>query len=75
MKGAITKELGQLHDISMFVPIHNKELMKEQRQAASTSCLFLKEKSSGQMVLMLSRNENEKCNVSEIAVEFDLSHQ
>jgi len=44
---AVSKELGQFHDLSVFIPMDPKELTIEQRAAALASLMFLKEKKDG----------------------------
>ena len=41
---AVTKELGQFHDMSLFEPIDATKLTKEERKQALASLLFLKQK-------------------------------
>ena len=44
---AITNELGQFHDLSVFVPVDATKLSQEERQEALASLIFLKEKRDG----------------------------
>jgi hypothetical protein len=46
-EAAVTKELGQFHDLSVFVPVDGKKLSREERKAALASLIFLKEKRDG----------------------------
>lgn len=44
---AVTKELGQFHDMSVFIPMDPTKLTKEERAAALASLIFLKQKKDG----------------------------
>jgi len=44
---SVSKELGQFHDMSVFIPVDAKTLTKEERRAALASLMFLKEKKDG----------------------------
>jgi len=46
-EAAVSKELGQFHDLSVFIPMDASELTREQREAALASLMFLKEKKDG----------------------------
>jgi hypothetical protein len=46
-EAAVTKELGQFHDMSVFVPMDPTKLTKEERAAALASLIFLKQKKDG----------------------------
>lgn len=43
-EAAVSKELGQLHDMSVFTPVDAKKLTRDQKAAALASLMFLKEK-------------------------------
>ena len=40
----MTKELTQMHDMTVFRPVHKESLTKEERVKALSSLMFLKEK-------------------------------
>ena len=46
-EAAVSKELMQFHDLSVFVPVDARQLTKEQQGAALASLMFLKEKKDG----------------------------
>ena len=46
-KVAVSKELGQFHDLSVLTPADASEVTKEQRASALASLMFLKEKKDG----------------------------
>eukprot|EP00804_Cyclotella_cryptica_P003532 CCRYP_002153-RB/>CCRYP_002153-RB protein AED:0.61 eAED:0.32 QI:0/-1/0/1/-1/1/1/0/615 len=44
---AISKELGQFHDLSVFIPMDPTKLTRQERAAALASLMFLKQKKDG----------------------------
>ena len=44
---AVTKELGQFHDLNVFVPVDHKTLTEDDHRQALASLIFLKEKRDG----------------------------
>jgi len=46
-EAAVTKELGQFHDMSVFAPMDPTKLSKTERAAALASLIFLKQKKDG----------------------------
>ena len=44
---AVRKELGQFHDLNVFVPVDAGKLSRKERQEALASLIFLKEKRDG----------------------------
>ena len=46
-EAAVRKELGQFHDLNVFIPVDAKKLTRKERQDALASLIFLKEKRDG----------------------------
>eukprot|EP00804_Cyclotella_cryptica_P007791 CCRYP_001375-RA/>CCRYP_001375-RA protein AED:0.47 eAED:0.47 QI:0/-1/0/1/-1/1/1/0/168 len=49
---AVSKELGQFHDMSVFIPMDPTKFTKKERAAALASLMFLKQKKDGTVMEM-----------------------